>query len=334
MAAPNITTMKNAQDISKYISQYILDNLDVSYRLYDDEKTIVDTALTEGSAAAHSFMNENLRPTTSVAHVNVPIPPAPSFDNMQVDFDAAMRQVKGVVDGLSGSWLMQYFPAALPNGVEPLLAQVTSGTLISEAMQEVFWTRAKYQAQRDAARYEDEAVSTWASRGFSMPGGVVNKQIARKNQDLFSANADLAAQQAIKALEIQIDAVKFAADVSTKLRLGLISGLTGLVSAYAQLPTAASSYAAALANAKRESYAAIHEYYKTLIASSQLRVEVDKFNVENNLEYAKVQADFIVKYIGESISAAATAMNSVTSQAAAQISGLGNVSTIGIQAAA
>lgn len=279
------------------------------------------------SLRAGTYALGALIPTVPAANVPT-LPPPPGASTLAVDFDAALVQVKGVVDALSGSWLMQYFPAAMPDGFDPLMDLVLNGAIVSDAMQEIMWERAKAQTARDAARFEGEVVSQWASRGFSLPGGVINKQIQRKNQDLFFANADLAAQQAIKALELQVDAAKFAADVGTKLRLGLIDGLTRLVSVYAQLPVAAANYAAAVAEAKRAAYTAIGEYYRAVIAASDITLKPAIINAELMQRYVGDLVQVSGTAMGHQVHAAAAGTNALAQVASASLNGLNGVAAV------
>ena len=279
------------------------------------------------SLRAGTYALGALIPTVPAANVPT-LPPPPGASTLAVDFDAALAQVRGVVDALSGSWLMRYFPAAMPDGFDPLMDLVLNGAIVSDAMQEIMWERAKAQTARDAARFEGEVVSQWASRGFSLPGGVINKQIQRKNQDLFFANADLAAQQAIKALELQVDAAKFAADVGTKLRLGLVDGLTRLVSVYAQLPVAAANYAAAVAEAKRAAYTAIGEYYRAVIAASDITLKPAIINAELMQRYVGDLVQVSGTAMGHQVHAAAAGTNALAQVASASLNGLNGVAAV------
>jgi hypothetical protein len=330
---PVITSTTKPADAANQLAQYISGVAGASLDTFDHTAHVLTGSAADGNDAAQIFMQQRIKSPDKIEKPNYFIPPAPDRGLLVIDFDAALVQVKGVVDGLQSSWLMKYFPAAMPDGVDALLTQISSGTLVTAAMQEIFWERAKYQTARDAARYEDEAVTSWASRGFALPGGVINKQIARKNQELFNANADLAAQQAIKGLEIQIDAVKFAAEISTKLRLGLISGITGLVEAYSKLPTAAATYAQAVSEAQRASYAAIVEYYKLLIERSNLTVSIDEKNITNYLTYAELESRFIAQFTNSHIQAVSQASDAYARTAAGAITGINSVTQIGIQSA-
>jgi hypothetical protein len=237
------------------------------------------------------------RPLTQYGIVDTPtipaLPPPPDPNDLTVDFAGALEQVKQVVDSLQTSWLRDYFPAALPDGLDPLLSDIIAGAMVDATTQEIMWERAKAQTLRDAARYEDSIVTQWASRGFSMPGGVVNNQLQMRLQDTHFANADMAAQQAIKALDIHVEAVKFAADVGVKLKIGLLNGISGLVTAYSRLPNAAAEYASSVAEAKRAAYAAVTEYYRAVIASAEIGLKADIANADNDIRYATLAGGFI-----------------------------------------
>jgi hypothetical protein len=174
---------------------------------------------------------------------------------------------KTFLDGMNNSWVMKFFPAAIPGGIDTLLRAVTQ-SLVPEALQEIMWSRAKAQGMRDNARFEDEQVTGWASRGFSMPSGVLDNQLLAKRQQLAYTNADLAAQQAVKALDIQIDGIKFAADLSVKLQLGLIEGMNGLINAYSKVGVAEMDHNAAMTNATNQLFGGVTAYYDTLVKSA------------------------------------------------------------------
>lgn len=272
------------------------------------------------------------RPLTqygTVATPSVPaIPPAPTAAQLSVNFDAALVQVKGVVDSLQTSWLQQYFPAALPTGFDPLMSQIVSGAIITQSMQDILWERAKQQGLREAARFEDEQVKQWASRGFSLPGGVINMQLLVKQQELLHMNAGFAAQQAIKALDIQVEQTKFAAEIGTKLRLGLIDGLSRLVDAYARLPAAAAEYASAVARAQQAAYAAISDYYRMIISASEISLKANMANADNDMKYVASAGQFIGSIIRSQVDASIAQTNVYAQSAAAALSGLTGVASL------
>jgi hypothetical protein len=303
-------------------------------------KGIADTSFDRASQTATALpfstftsqRNVYDRDLSLYGRVNAPTVPAvgapPDPATLNVDFDGTLVKVKQVVDSVQNSWLMQYFPAALPDGFDPLMNQILTGQIITTAEQEILWERAKQQGLRDSMRAQNELVSEWASRGFALPGGVVTNQIKELQQDLFFANADFAAQQAIKAIDLRVDAVKFAADVGTRLRLGLISSLTQLVDAYARLASAAAEYASAVSNAQRSAYEAIAAYYRTIIEASDLSLRADIANASNDIAYINAAGSFIGVQVGHQVEAAAAKANVFAQTAASALSGLNGVASV------
>jgi hypothetical protein len=217
----------------------------------------------------YNLVNGVLPTTTSVPTQVYTLP-----DNIVRTIQTAMQMyplgtnyAKNFLDGMNNSWVMKFFPAAIPGGIDTLLQAVTQ-SLVPEALQEIMWSRAKAQGMRDNARFEDEQVTTWASRGFSMPSGVLANQLMMKQQQLAYTNADLAAQQAVKALDIQIDGIKFAADLSVKLQLGLINGMNGLIDAYNKVASEELNHNAAMTNATNQLFGGVTAYYDTLVKSA------------------------------------------------------------------
>jgi len=100
--------------------------------------------------------------------------------------------------------------AAGQAGISSAYAQAASNAAT------VAWTRARDQAAREAARQEREAVSLWASRGFTLPGGALNAMSARARQAAMNATVESAAIQAEKTHQMYFDAAR--AEVESWLR--------------------------------------------------------------------------------------------------------------------
>lgn len=299
----------------------------VAEQLITDMKTNATTAMQAAMGKAGQITSAAASASPGGAGVvNVPtlpaMPTAPIATNMQGTFSTALNQAQAVVDSLQNSWLTKYFPAALPNGIDTFLAQVTNGLIVTATQQEIAWERARGQVVRDARRASDEAVNNWASRGFSLPGGVVNNQLAMISQQLLDKNAELAAAQAAKAIDIQVDATKFAAEISTKLRLGLIEALTGLVTAYSKLPGTAAEYASAVAHANTAMYQTVAEYYKTAVAGAEITLKAEVANAEQQTRAMAVLGDYYGKLAAVRVQAYTAEADVYARAAAAAMSGM------------
>jgi hypothetical protein len=84
------------------------------------------------------------------------------------------------------------------------------GTGLPDAIWNMIWdrTRAALYEQRDAAI--EEATERWAARGFSVPGGALNKQIERAIRAFNNASAEQLRETAIKQAEMEVQNMQFA----------------------------------------------------------------------------------------------------------------------------
>ena len=158
-----------------------------------------------------------------------------------------------LVQGMQEAWLARFFPAAVQNGVDTLLQSVTQ-TLVSEAMQEIIWSRARAQVLRQSQAWEDEVVTEWAGRGFTLPPGILANQIQQKNQEYNHQIAELAAKEAEKALDIQVDGIKFAADVAVRLKTGLLNAMNGYIGEYSRVAGEEMQHNAAILQSRNSLY--------------------------------------------------------------------------------
>jgi len=169
-----------------------------------------------------------------------------------------------VVEGMQEAWVTKFFPATVQNGIDTLLQSVTQ-TLVLEAMQEIIWSRARAQVLRQSQAWEDEVVTEWAGRGFTLPPGILANQIQQKNQEYNNKIAELAAQEAEKALDIQVEGVKFAADIAVKLKTGLLSAMNGYIGEYSRVMENEMNHNIATFSSRNNLFGAINAYYDTLI---------------------------------------------------------------------
>lgn len=82
----------------------------------------------------------------------------------------------------------------------------------SDATQTIAWQRARDQAAREAKRLEDEAMTQFASRGFSLPPGILVNVVAHQKQATLDSAVEIAAREAekiqgafIELAKVQID---------------------------------------------------------------------------------------------------------------------------------
>lgn len=124
---------------------------------------------------------------------------------LEADVKAAL---KAIVDAALASLNTQI--AIQKSNLAANYAQAQAGvttalTTAKDNTTNVAWARARDQVAREAARQEAEAVSTWASKGFSLPGGTLTAAAARARQATLSSASEMAAVQAEKTQQAFLD---------------------------------------------------------------------------------------------------------------------------------
>lgn len=132
----------------------------------------------------------------------------PAFEFPQLaDFDAQPPSAAGItVPNVFINWSEPRYDSQL---LDELQAQVRSmmagGTGLPAAVEDALFARARERDSAETARAVQEAVDTWASRGFSMPPGMLAKQanVIREQGRLKAAelNRDILTQAATWEIE-------------------------------------------------------------------------------------------------------------------------------------
>jgi hypothetical protein len=257
--------------------------------------------------------------------------------------------------------------------------------LAGDNVQDIAWNKGRDQVAREAARQESEAVSAWAARGFSLPGGVLTAQIQKARQATLNSASEFAATQAekmqqafleiarntidswlrtmdaqntaelasyraimdarFKTAELDLDASKtkakqafdhlgltldfskFAGELATKYRLGVMSAMNDLIRAYAALMGNELEYINSIAKAEQNAQAAVVDYYRAALASAQLGINLKLSNNENDLKFSQIAAQFIGQAVGHHVQAASSAASVFGQIAGHALGGLNGIAS-------
>src|SRR5262245_46387889 len=170
-----------------------------------------------------------LDPIPSVPKPEVEIPgPPPDPDDAEDKFRGTFAELFNMLgpefDDRFNAFLARFFPkideclrTTIDDWICDVILNGTDG--IPPHVEAQIWERARAKELRDAARQDDELISTWAGRGFSMPSGVLFAAQQSSQQQLSEKISTAAREAAIKQVEIQIETIKFAVSEGIKLRL-------------------------------------------------------------------------------------------------------------------
>lgn len=285
---------------------------------------------------AQGYSGLNANPTITPESFVVPVfnPNVNLAATYKTDFDSVWKDLEAWVRGLMSDYINTYFPILDPaiQAAENawLLNVVNNGYLgIPVAVETAMWDRARAKDSQDALRMEDEAITQFAARGFSLPPGVLTNRVQVVQQEAANKASTIARDLAIKQTEISIEMTKFAVNEMTKLRLGIAAALADFMRAWMSLPTAAAEIAKAKAEINRTLWESSANYIHALVAKANLKLEADK-----SMLTAKVQEDdiWIRNYLGSQtlrVNAATSAAQEMGLVAAAYANSMNTMGNIG-----
>ena len=252
----------------------------------------------------------------------------PSAD-LRADFlDKFNMEVNTLVPLLKdsfNSFTQSYFPGMNHwNDVyQKLYNDITSGSIgIPLDVEQQTWDRARTRTLQDAKRIRMEAYKESASRGFSIPPGVIQSRILEASNTAFKATSALNAEIAIDSANKRIEYLKFAIpqiiEMEIKAKTLAMDYIKDVISSHSVATDFAKSYI--------QSY---QIFYQTLVSyyDSIIKVEQIKSNVA--IESARLQIDAQKAGITAQIGAAEVkakgaiaACNATASMASSALSGL------------
>lgn len=224
----NLATLKGAVDA--YL-QTAKSNLDASFTALDTSRntdlSAARTSLTTSIATLKTATASNLATTKATLDANMAALNdalnngnlatlkqrlADNLATLKANLVGSIASLKSAVDA-NLTTAKANLSAALTIAKGNIATNFTSGragvdaavALAKDNTQNVAWNRGRDQAAREAARLEKEAVSRWASRGFSLPGGALLAEIQKAKQASLNAASDFAAVQAEKVSQAFIE---------------------------------------------------------------------------------------------------------------------------------
>lgn len=195
------------------------------------------------------------------------------------------------------------YVAQLPTLVTTINTLLGGGTGLPPAIWDALWERARDREQVTGDKLIQEVTDDWASRGFSLPGGVLDKKIVAARQEVQNASNTLSRDIAIKEAEMEVENVRFAVAQGIAYETMYIS----LHNQKMQLTFESARYAMevvvqlfnseiAYQNIQLQTYLANVQVYKTLIEAEMLEIEVYKAQLEGQKLVGDINQQYVVLY--------------------------------------
>jgi len=260
----------------------------------DKAITYTDTAQTAAQGySAPGPAIEVVAPVVSPPAYNPNVILATEFAS---DFDTTWQDMETWVRGLMTDWMNTHFPMLDP-AIETsqnawLLNVVNSGYEgIPALIEQAIWDRARSRETIESIKLEEEAVSFFSARGFSMPPGVLADRLLAVQQTASDKISTISRDIAIKQVELSIEMTKLAIQEMTKLRVGMAGALADFIRAWMTLPQAAADISRAKADLHRVLWESSADYARAQVAIAGLSLDAQKTNTLVNVDLQKLEVD-------------------------------------------
>lgn len=251
------------------------------------------TAIDEASFALSSPPTFSGGPSTPTYQGDLTDDPSVSFKS---DLDADAATITAKLAGIFSGFLNTYFPGstAALTAAETWLANAINngGTGIPAAVEAQIWERSRARELKDAARLEEEANSSLAARGFSMPPGALSAKLQEIQQAAADKISTHSRDVAIKQAELEIENIRFAVQQAIQHRATAISAAIDYWRAYLLPEDIAARKALANAELKMKFQNTAMDYYRAQIAlyNAQVQEGGQFFDAANRAYMAQAEA--------------------------------------------
>ncbi len=240
-------------------------------------------------------------------------------------YDSAKAEIDVLIQSGYGDFLQTYFPdgAYYPAALSWIERALTDGgTGINVDVERALWERDRARILGQAEQSEQEAMSTWANRGFALPPGALVNQMQSIRLD---AGRQLAAQSrdiAVKTWEAELQNVRFAVQQAINLRVQGLQAAGDYIRTLVLGPQTAMQLATGLAGLRTDLARALTAMYsaETQVFDSRNRLVITDAQLRSSAEEANLRSKNAT--IDSRVRAALANAGMVGNAAAASLNGI------------
>jgi hypothetical protein len=205
------------------------------------------------------------------------------------------------------------------------------GTGIPANIENAIWERSRNRELQEAERLKSEAIETWASRGFSLPQGVLVATLMAIDQETANKNSTHNRDVAIEQAKREIENIRFAVERGVQFRLGVVQALISYLNAFFDVPRLATDRARIQSELKSRLWESSAVYYRALIDAARLTLDYDKLEVDRDLTIEGHTVESFARHIEARVHAAIAAAEAMGKIAQAALSAQNTLAEIGNQ---
>lgn len=212
------------------------------------------------------------------------------------EYDSKAGELTGQLAGIFSGFLDDYFPPLgfCLSSVETWICNTLNngGTGIPAAVEAQIWQRGRDKEALEAARLEDEALTSFAARGFTLPPGALAHRLLVVQQDAANKNSSFGRDVAIKQIEIEIENIRFAITTAVNARLACINAAIEYWKAYLLPHDIAARRANAIIDAKTNFSNALAAWFNSQVGlyNADVNMAGHFWNAANSAYMARAKA--------------------------------------------
>jgi hypothetical protein len=227
----------------------------------------------------------------------------PIFEGEAPKFNIALPDnIDSIVANASLVAGQDYDSLNADNAIKPLVAEIRAwldgshaGLGLPEAVEKALFNRARERTNRDTEKAVQEVITDWASRGFSMPQGMLAKQVADIRDQGKLALADMNRDIMVQAFEKQLEHIRFLTEQGMALEkmkqdlwLSYVANTLELAKFQIDSKISLLNAQISLFNAQNTAFESLITVYKTKIEGTISKITAFKAQIDAQLAIGQI----------------------------------------------
>jgi len=242
--------------------------------------------------------------------------------NVSAQFQAVRTQLLAEMQTQFEGFFASHFPVGgeLSDALDWVSQAITTGgSGINVNVENALWDRARAKLLRDSARTEDEAMTTWAARRYTLPPGAAVNQLAQIRTATMGAVADVGRDVAIEGFKAELENIRLAVTTAVQARAAAMSAAADYIRTLALGPQVGVSFAGQIASTSMKAQEMLATMFDLQLTGDKLRVDALSQNARIELDANALSLKGNVDKASLAVQAAMAAAQSAGTQAAAAL---------------
>lgn len=267
--------------------------------------------------------------TASGFEVEAEEPEIPETNDTTLTYEAQLDKLIKLLSGQLASFFSTYYPLQSDafDEAQTWLVDVivNGGTGVNAAVEDAIWQRARDRVIADGRRAEEQIVTGYAAKGYSLPQGSMLKKIEQARFKQASDTGVASTTIAAKQLEIEIETVKFAIGKAVDSRTMAMNAAADYIRAIASSPDAAARVAGLNTDIKAKMMSAAGDFYRARLSRDEIILRSKLAKVDSDVDIWKMKKANATDSARVDVAALASAADAYARAASAALASLNSI---------